>query len=96
MKERDTNSKDLLSDKGAKHTLLIELFRARKEKRVATREELRIALANNVYDQQLMVSEASLNTAIHDLRRTLEKIGSGFEIETVIKLGYRVKCPEKD
>ena len=95
MKEHDTNSEDDLSDKGAKHTILIELFRARKEKRVATREELRISLAHNVYDEQLMVSEEFLNTSIYDLRRTLDKIGSEYQIVTIIKFGYSIQSPDE-
>ena len=86
-------TKDELPHKGQKHSLLIALFSAKKDGRVATREELKMTLAEGNEDNHIMVTDSHLNVTVKSLRMSLKKIGSEYKIHTVRSFGFVIKGP---
>ena len=82
--------------RGQNLSLLSTLLNARQDERIATREDLKAALAEGNRDNHIVVSDSHLDVAIHYLRRSLENRGSEFRIETIRGFGYEIKGPSED
>lgn len=75
-------------DKGAKHAVLIVLFNGRKTGRVVTKEMLKEAIAKDHKDNQVFISDDSVNVVISGLREAFREHAPEFHIRNRKRVGY--------
>lgn len=86
----ERNRRTNLPDNGPVHAIVVTLFKAKNNGRVATREELKEAAADECGNFALM-TDTSLNQHIKNIRGAIGEFG--YKIEAKRSFGYRVLSP---
>jgi DNA-binding winged helix-turn-helix (wHTH) protein len=87
--------RDRLPDHGSQYAVFIALFDARKAGEIATKDDLKRAVAEEYGDKHVVITDTSLYKIASRLRQALQDSDSGYQIINRRGLGYEIYSTEE-